>query len=84
MAHHKSAIKRIKTNEAANLRNRSYKSKMRTIIKNLLALKEKAVAEMNLKSAYSLIDKLVTKGIIHKNQAANQKSRLSRHVNSIA
>lgn len=82
----KSQIKRVKTNEKRRLRNISFKSSMRSAIKEV----ELAVANNDLeaaKKAYSLaskkLDKAVVKGIKHKNFVARQKSRLSKKVNSI-
>jgi small subunit ribosomal protein S20 len=83
MAHHKSAIKRIKTSEAARLVNRVYTKKMRRSIKALLNEKDKTAAAEQLKETVSLIDKLAIKGIIHKNNAAHKKSRIMRYVNSL-
>ncbi|MEJ2635185.1 MAG: 30S ribosomal protein S20 [Calditrichia bacterium] len=84
MAHHKSAIKRIEIAERNRERNRFYRSTMRTSIKEVLNSETKENAFENFKKASSLLDKLVTKGIIHRNLAANKKSRLMRHVNSLA
>ncbi|MFQ5630444.1 MAG: 30S ribosomal protein S20 [bacterium] len=83
MAHHKSAIKRIRISNKQNLRNRHYKSRMRSSIKRVFELHEKEAADVQFRQATSLLDKLVTKGIVHKNNAANQKARLAKHVNSL-
>lgn len=83
MAHHKSAIKRIKTNEKSRQRNNHYKSLMKSTLKSVLSTTEKEAAEGKMGGAISLLDRLASKGIIHKNKAANQKSRVSRHVNSL-
>lgn len=82
MAHHKSAIKRIKTNQKANESNRHYKSMMKTALKKVFENPEKENLEGNAKEAVSMLDKLARKGIIHKNKAANQKSRIARFLNS--
>ena len=84
MAQHKSAIKRIRTSEKARLRNRDYKSQMRTAIKNLRALENKEEAEQQYKTVSSLLDRLACKGIIHPNNAANKKSKLAHHVASLS
>lgn len=84
MAHHKSAIKRAKKNIQEKHRNIHYKSTLKTTIKDVLGAKEKDAAQSKFQKATSLLDKMVVKGIIHKNKAANQKSRLARHVSSIA
>lgn len=84
MAHHKSAIKRIRTSNKQRLRNQHYKSMLRTFIKNVQNQDKKEEAEKSFRSTASLLDKLVSKGIIHKNKAANQKSRLARFVNNLS
>jgi small subunit ribosomal protein S20 len=83
MAHHKSAIKRIKTNEKSRQYNKHYKSEANSAVKNVLASKSKKDGEDNLPKAFKFIDKLVHKNIMHKNKAANQKSQLSKFVNSL-
>jgi len=84
MAHHKSAIKRIRTAEKARSMNRYYKRRLKIAIKELLASETKAEAEPKLKTVFSLLDKLALKKIIHRNKAANKKARLSRFVNKLA
>ena len=84
MAHHKSAIKRIQVSERQNERNRMYKTKMKTAMKKVLNAQTKADAAAALNNAVSVVDKLVAKGIIAKNTAANRKSRLMRHVNAMS
>ena len=83
MAHHKSAKKRIKTNLKSAKRNSHYKSTMKTAIKDVVLTEDKATAETNLKKAVVLLDKLAAKKIIHKNKAANQKSRLTKFVKKL-
>lgn len=83
MAHHKSAKKRIKISEKQRLRNRMYKSRMKTAMKKVLMAENKEAAMEALKNAYSVIDKLVSKGIIPKNRGANKKARLMRHIHSM-
>lgn len=84
MAHHKSAEKRIRTSWKQNRRNVSYKSEMKTAIKNALSITDKEAIQKELKHTSALLDKLAAKRIIHKNKAAHQKSRLARHANSLA
>jgi len=84
MAHHKSALKRIRQNDKRRLENRYYKKSTRTAIKNLREIKEKAEAEKFLPKVVSMIDRLAKRGNIHRNKAANLKSGLMRHVNAIA
>ena len=83
MAHSKSATKRIRTAEKARLVNRQYVKQMRKSVKALLATDNKAEAEPLFKDTVSLLDRLSQKSIIHKNKAANQKSRLSKFVSSL-
>jgi len=82
MAHHKSAIKRIRTNQKARLRNKHYRTTMKTAIKKVRLAESKEVAQANLNKAISVLDHLAVKGIIHKNNAANKKSKLTRLVNN--
>lgn len=84
MAHHKSAKKRIKTSERRRLRNRDYVSRMKSTVKRVKASASKESALEDLNQAYSIIDKLVSKGIISKNAAANKKSRLTKYVSNLA
>jgi len=84
MANHKSALKRIRANEAKRLRNRYQAKTTRTFIKRLRHTTDKAEAQELLKKVSSMIDKLAKKNIIHKNNAANKKSSLAKFVNSIA
>ena len=80
MANHKSALKRIRSNEAKRLRNRYQHKTTRTYVKRLLAITDKSEAEQMLKQVSGMIDKLAKNNIIHKNKAANQKSKLARRV----
>ena len=83
MANIKSQVKRIKTNEKANLANKSFKSSIKTAIKkaNLAIAEKQENANDLLNNAVSLIDKAVTKGIYHANKAARMKSKLMIRVN---
>lgn len=84
MAHHRSALKRIRQNAKRRLQNRYYKKTARTSIKNLRNLKDKAAATEFLPKVVSMIDRLAKRGSIHRNKAANLKSGLMKHVNSLA
>ena len=57
---------------------------MKTALKNVMSATEKKEAEEAYQKATSMLDTLVSKGIIHKNKAANKKSRLAKYVNSLA
>lgn len=84
MANHKSAEKRIRANEKKRVLNRYQHKTTRTATKKLVEATSKAEAETLLKEVSSLIDKLAKKNIIHWKKAANQKSRLTKHVNKLA
>ena len=84
MAHHASAIKRIRQNAARRLHNRYYAKTARTLIKKLRSTSGKAEAQALYKQAASTVDKLAKKGIIHKNNASNRKSRLARLINKLS
>jgi len=83
MANHKSAIKRIRQNQVKRLRNRYYATTTRTFIKRLRGLSGKQEAETLYQKVSSMLDNLVKRNIIHKNKAANNKSKLAKFVNSL-
>ena len=78
-----SELKRVRQSIKANLSNRAYKAKVNTSIKKVLNEKKKKEAQDSLNKAIKLIDKVASKGIIHKNKAARHKSRLNSHVKSL-
>ena len=87
MANIKSQIKRNRTNEEARERNKAVRSAVRTEIRKFRALVEagdKAGAEAQLRVASRKLDKAVTKGVFHRNNAANKKSRMASAVNKMA
>jgi small subunit ribosomal protein S20 len=86
VANIKSQIKRIATNEKARLRNKAVKSELRTAVRAFREAaasgdKDKAVAA--LRTASRKLDKAVSKGVIHKNQAANRKSAMAKRATAI-
>jgi small subunit ribosomal protein S20 len=83
MAQHKSAVKRIRQNERRRVRNKANLSRMKTLIKKVEASKAKDEATTAYRTAVKFLDQLASKGVIHKNKAANQKSRLTKLVNAI-
>lgn len=83
MPQHKSCKKRMRTNAELRLRNRAYKSLMKTAEKNVLDAKNRADAEEALCSAMKILDRLAAKGVLHSNTSANRKSKLTRHVRSL-
>ena len=82
MAHTLSTKKRIRQARKANLRNRHYKSLMKTATKKVQDADGNDAMATALKDAVSIIDRLVQKKIIHKNNGANRKSKLAKAVNS--
>ncbi|MBI4534701.1 MAG: 30S ribosomal protein S20 [Ignavibacteriae bacterium] len=83
MAQHKSAEKRARSARRRRARNAQAKSRMRTAIKRVRAYKDKDQAAAELKKTVKLLDQLAAKGVIHKNNASNSKSRLTKFVNSL-
>jgi small subunit ribosomal protein S20 len=83
VANIKSQIKRNRTNELARARNKAVKSELRTRTKNAVAAVGNDSEVDALRLAVKKIDKAVSKGVIHKNQAANRKSGLMRRINAL-
>jgi len=80
VANIKSQIKRNKQNEIARERNKAVKSEIRTRTKNAVAAAGTENEETALRAALKRIDKAASKGVIHKNQAANKKSGLMKRI----
>ncbi len=80
MAHHKSAIKRIRQTRKRKIYNRGNKKQLREIIKEVRTATSLVVAQEALKKAFSILDRVAARGIIKKNNAANKKSSLSKAV----
>ena len=83
MAHHKSALKRIRSSETKRLRNKYYLKTTRTFIKKLKKSTDKEEAQELYKKVSSLLDKLAKKNIIHKNNAANKKAKLHKVMTAV-
>ncbi len=83
MANHKSALKRIRANNVKRLRNRYQAKTTRTFIKRLKETTDKVEAQDLYKKVSSMLDRLAKKNVIHKNKAANNKSKLAHLVNSL-
>lgn len=83
MANHKSAIKRIRSNNAKRLINRYQAKTTRTFIKRLRNTEDKSEAQELFKKVSGMLDRLAKKNVIHKNKANNNKSKLARYVNSL-
>jgi small subunit ribosomal protein S20 len=86
MANIKSQIKRNLQNERRRLRNKAAKAEIKTRIKTAVTTAELAdeTSEEKLRVAIARLDKAAAKGIIHKNQASNRKSRLQRRINALS
>ncbi|MEC4116831.1 MULTISPECIES: 30S ribosomal protein S20 [Myroides] len=80
MANHKSALKRIRSNEKKRVLNRYQHKTTRNAIKALRMIEDKTEAGVKLPVVVSMIDKLAKKNIIHSNKASNLKSKLTKHV----
>jgi len=83
MANHQSAKKRIRQNEEHRLRNKYFAKTARNAVRDLRAITQKAEAEALFPKVASMLDKLAKNNVIHKNKAANLKSGLSVHINSL-
>jgi small subunit ribosomal protein S20 len=86
VANIKSQIKRIGTNEKAQERNKAVKSGVKTAVRatrTAISAGDKAQAEAALKVASKKLDKAVSKGVLHKNNAANRKSAIAKAVSSL-
>ena len=87
MANHKSALKRARQNEVRRLRNKSVKTRIKNIVKDVRrsvdeSSKEEALKKLNM--AKSNIDRAAQKGVIHKKTASRKISRLSKLINTIS
>lgn len=80
MAHHKSALKRIRQDAKIRLRNRYYKKSTRTAIAKLRSMTDAKEAAGFLPKVISMIDRLAKKNTWHKNKASNLKSKLTKQV----
>ena len=86
MANIKSQIKRIGTNEKARLRNKSVKSSLKTAVRRFREATDtgdQASAQIELHAASRELDKAVSKGVIHANQAANKKSAMAKRAGAL-
>ena len=76
-------LKRVRQSRKANSKNRHYKSMMKTAVKTVMEITDKKDSEDKLRNAISVIDRVKSKGVIHKNTASRQKSRIANHINSL-
>ncbi|HEY9166517.1 MAG TPA: 30S ribosomal protein S20 [Candidatus Kryptonia bacterium] len=84
MAQHKSAEKRARRSTSRRKFNKEVKSELKTLVKKVRSENDKTKAGAALNAAVSSLDKLAAKGLIHKNKAANQKSKLTKLVNKLS
>lgn len=75
-----SVLKRVRQSKKENARNKHYKSKLNTVIKDFLTA-DKKEAKNNFSNVIKLVDQIASKGIIHTNKANNKKSKLARYLN---
>jgi len=80
MANHKSALKRVRSDEAKALRNKYQHKTTRNAIRDLRAMTDKKKAEKELPRVSSMLDKLAKRNVIHAKKAANLKSGLALHI----
>lgn len=83
MANHKSSLKRIRQTQTKRLHNRYYAKTTRNAVRDLRAATEKEAAAALLPKVTAMLDKLAKKNVIHKNKAANLKSKLAKGVNKL-
>jgi small subunit ribosomal protein S20 len=83
MANHKSALKRIRSNEAKRLINKYQHKTTRNAIRDLRATTDKKEAETLYPKVVAMLDKLAKRNVIHKNKASNLKSKLAAHVQGL-
>ena len=83
MANHKSSLKRIRQDKKKALHNKYYAKTMSNAVRKLRALTDKEEAVKLYPTVQKMLDKLAKTNIIHKNKAANLKSSLALHVNSL-
>ena len=84
MANHKSSIKRIRSNDAKRIRNRYQAKSARNAVKSLRSSTDKKEVMEALPKVVSMLDKLAKRNIIHKNKAANLKSKLTKRAAALA
>jgi small subunit ribosomal protein S20 len=83
MANHKSAITRIRSNNAKRLRNKYYHKTTRNALRKLRSLTSKKEATALLPKVVSMLDKLAKRSVIHKNKASNLKGSAQVYVNKL-
>ena len=84
MANHSATKKDVRQSSKRNERNRYYGKTTRNAIRDIKAIEEKSGASEKQPIVASMIDKLAKRGTIHKNKAANLKSKLAKRINALA
>ncbi|HVZ97890.1 MAG TPA: 30S ribosomal protein S20 [Chitinophagaceae bacterium] len=84
MANHSATKKDVRQSRARNERNRYHGKTMRNAIRDLKAIDTKAAALEKVPEVSAMIDKMAKRGLIHKNKAANLKSKIAKKVNALA
>ncbi|ULQ50593.1 30S ribosomal protein S20 [Flavihumibacter fluvii] len=84
MANHKATKKDMRQAEKRRDRNRYYGKTTRNAVRDIRAVEDKKAVDEKMPDVLSMIDKLAKRGIIHKNKAANLKSKLARRANKLA
>lgn len=83
MANHKSALKRVRSNDVKRLRNKYQHKTMRNALRDVRNSSDKSTVEEKMPSLFAMIDKLAKTNVIHKNKANNLKSSVARHFNAL-
>ena len=78
-----SVLKRVRQADKGRQKNRHYRSLLSNTIKRAMAVKDKKEAPSELSKAQKVIDKVASKGVIHKKKAANKKSSVSKYLNNL-
>ena len=84
MANHSATKKDVRQSRKRNERNRYYGKTTRNAIRDIRAIEDKSAATLQLPTVASMVDKLAKRGTIHKNKAANLKSKLAKRINALA
>jgi len=80
----KSVQKRIRQSQKRHEYNKHYKSQMRSLVRRVMQTTDKKEAEPLYRKTVSVIDKVASKGVVHKNKAAREKSKITKHLNSLS
>lgn len=83
MANHKSALKRVRSDEKKRERNKYYHKTMRNALRDIRSSEDKKEVGNNIPKLFAMIDKLAKKNVIHKNKANNLKSSVANHLNAL-